>query len=104
MRYVITYLNITKEKRYHYVIVILNIDLHISLHRCQNWLQLIIPYLSSSSFTSNEQPFLLSVDLKSEKVSEFTKLLHLELDPEILPCPTNLCFVLSSNDRVVHID
>jgi len=26
MRYIITYINITKEKRYHYVIVILNID------------------------------------------------------------------------------
>ena len=31
MRYVITYINITKEKRYHYVIVILNIDLEFDM-------------------------------------------------------------------------
>jgi len=29
MRYVITYINITEEKCYHYVIVILNIDLEL---------------------------------------------------------------------------
>jgi len=32
MRYVITYINITKEKRYHYVIVILNIDSDVRSH------------------------------------------------------------------------
>ena len=31
MRYVITYINITEEKRYHYVIVILNIDMNTML-------------------------------------------------------------------------
>jgi len=33
MRYVITYINITKGKRYRYVIVILNIALDLSLSK-----------------------------------------------------------------------
>jgi len=33
MRYVITYVNITEEKHYHYVIVILNIGPHLMLDK-----------------------------------------------------------------------
>ena len=32
MRYVITYVNITEKKRYHYVIVILNIGSKLVIH------------------------------------------------------------------------
>ena len=36
MRYVITYVNITKEKRYYYVIVILNIVFTVvEIFRCE---------------------------------------------------------------------
>ena len=37
MRYVITYINITKEKRYHYVIVILNIASQLPVDRQATW-------------------------------------------------------------------
>ena len=50
MRYVINYLNITKEKRYHYVIVILNIELKSSIGSSHRPLCLLSQgWLSSSS-------------------------------------------------------
>ena len=46
MHYVITYVNITEEKRYHYVIVILNITFRLKVQKFDDALQKVVHFLS----------------------------------------------------------